>query len=494
MRPVRCIECEEIQLARVSDARPTQTLPIPHSALAGDARREGLTRRSLLAGGVAGLAAVYGSRLLSFEEVFESAVAEAAAPPGTALVLLYLAGGNDGLNTVVPGPGLNGGADYANYAAERPSLRRGQGAGAMGSTPIPGTGSKLSWANLVTSAGNGSSYGFDTLWGDGAGGTGSDLAILPAVDYLPYSMSHFDSADYWFAGALQQMPTGWLGRWLDNNGSDTNPLQGISLDSSLSKALRTANKPVCAIDSLYRLGFSMKDVGGISLPPGTSPPADIDAMMRKLAKVPAQPGNTYLARTRSTYDTTVTVDKQAGPLANAAGPTVTYPGGTLSQKLQLAAQILAAGLGTRVITIHWGVFDTHGSQLAMQDPQLRELSASMGAFHADLKARGVESKVATLVFSEFGRRVAENQDGTDHGAGGLMLAAGSGVKGGWASPFPGTRKADLDSTGNLKVPTDFRSVYQSVLTEWLGGDQSGVLPGGTFPGLVRADGGSKLFG
>ena len=421
-------------------------------------------------------------------------MAEAANPPGTALVLLYLAGGNDGLNTAPPGPGLNGGADYANYAAKRPTLARSQGPGATGSTPIPGTGAKLSWANLVTTANNGSSYGFDTLWGNGLGGAGSDLAILPAVDYLPYSMSHFDSSDYWFAGALHQMPTGWLGRWLDRNGSDSNPLQGISLDSSLSKALRTADKPVCAIDSLYRLGFSMTDVGGISLPSGTYPPANINAMMRKLVKIPAKPGNTFLSRTRRTYDTTVTVAEQAGSLSSAPGPTVTYPGGQLSSKLQMAAQILAAGLGTRIITIHWGVFDTHGSQLTMQDPQLQELSASMGAFHADLAARGVESKVATLVFSEFGRRVAENADGTDHGAGGLMLASGSAVRGGWASEFPGTRPADLDSTGNLKVPTDFRSVYHAVLSEWLGGDLTSVLPGGPFPALVRQDGGSNLFG
>ena len=99
----------------------------------------------------------------------------------------------------------------------------------------------------------------------------------------------------------------------------------------------------------------------------------------------------------------------------------------------------------------------------------------------------------TLVFSEFGRRVAENGSaGTDHGAGGLMMLSGSAVRGGIACEFPGCRPADL-LEGNLRVTTDFRSVYQAVLAEWLGGDLSGVLPGGPFPAVQRRDGGNTLI-
>jgi uncharacterized protein (DUF1501 family) len=99
-----------------------------------------------------------------------------------------------------------------------------------------------------------------------------------------------------------------------------------------------------------------------------------------------------------------------------------------------------------------------------------------------------------MVFSEFGRRVGENGSaGTDHGAGGLMLLSGSAVRGGWASPFPGCKAGDVDAAGNLKVPTDFRSVYQAVLEEWLGGDATGVLPSKPFPALQRHDGTSTLF-
>jgi uncharacterized protein (DUF1501 family) len=166
---------------------------------------------------------------------------------------------------------------------------------------------------------------------------------------------------------------------------------------------------------------------------------------------------------------------------------------SLSGKFRLAAHLLGANLGTRIITIHWGGFDTHGAQLGSQDPQLLELSRALAAFQHDLQTRGIDQKVSTLVFSEFGRRVAENGSaGTDHGAGGLMMLAGSAVRGGLASQWPGCRDQDLVD-GNVAIPTDFRSVYQSVIGEWLGDDPQGVLGGGPIAPLVRGDGASGLF-
>src|ERR1700712_3654747 len=102
---MRCIDCEEIELARVSDAAPSQTLPIPYAALdgfpAGRASSD-LTRRRLLQWGVAGVASVYGAKTLGFEQIWESVAEAAEAGPNNALVLIYLAGGNDGLNIVMP--------------------------------------------------------------------------------------------------------------------------------------------------------------------------------------------------------------------------------------------------------------------------------------------------------------------------------------------------------------------------------------------------------
>ena len=84
----------------------------------------------------------------------------------------------------------------------------------------------------------------------------------------------------------------------------------------------------------------------------------------------------------------------------------------------------------------------------------------------------------TVVFSEFGRRVASTDSGTDHGAGGLMMAMGSSVRGGLRGEFPGLGQL---YNGDLRVTTDFRAVYSSVISEWLGGDPAAVIPGGAFP-------------
>ena len=126
-------------------------------------------------------------------------------------------------------------------------------------------------------------------------------------------------------------------------------------------------------------------------------------------------GNAYLQRSRSTYDLAVETYLRTGSAGSVAA-NATYPNtATLSTRLRTAAHLLAANLGTRIITIHWGSFDTHTGQLAGQDRQLAELSRALGAFKADLTARGIEQNVCTLVFSEFGRRVRENGTGTRPG-------------------------------------------------------------------------------
>jgi uncharacterized protein (DUF1501 family) len=523
---IRCIECEEIELARVRDELPTQILDIPHAALAGDLKGRApyeLSRRRLLQWGAAGAAAVYGAKQLGFEEVWESVAAAAEdAPTDKCLVLLYLAGGNDGLNVILP----NGADDYAAYTTARPFIGRAQGAtpkdadgnptAKIGSHPMPGaplafsgvtvskSGGGDNWAKRFNFPGTGD-FGFDTLYGNGTGGPGSNLAVMPAVDAKKYSLSHFDNSDIWFAASNDiNVKTGWLGRWIDRNGSATNPLQAVSIDTALSKSIRTAVNPVCAIPSLPMAGFTMNSQNY-----GGSNGFDANAAVNTLAGIGVDASNAYLKRSHDTYglayktynDVKVTGAAPANPL---------YPNtGTLSNRLRMAAHLLAANLGTRIITIHWGGFDTHTNQLTAQDRQLAELSRALGAFQADLTARGIDGRVATLVFSEFGRRVRETPDssmgagdaGTDHGAGGLMLAMGTGVRGGFASEWPGCKPGDLvpinnPGQGNLKVPTDFRSVFKTVVEEWLGDDDPQSLLGP--PGideLIRGDGqtGRKLF-
>jgi uncharacterized protein (DUF1501 family) len=496
---IRCIECEEIELARVHDARPTQMLPVPHAALDGfPAGREpsALTRRRLMQFGVAGMASVYGPKVLGWDSIWESVAAEASASTGNCLLLLYLAGGNDGLNALVP----NDAPDYAVYESARKIIKRRQGPtadGVVGSKALPGN-APLALANVMVSQNHGGANGVDDLgqdmlYGDGSGGAGSDLAIMPAVDALNYTLSHFDNSDLWFNGNPGGVvSTGWLGRWIDRNGSSTNPLQAISIDTALSKSIRTASKPVCAIPSLSSLGFSMN--AGFASPGGAAGSVDVNTQMRALAGVPVGDGNAFLGRSRGTYGVAVEA-YDSGKSINASIPdNAVYPPGnaTLTNRLKLAARLFKAGLGTKIITIHWGGFDTHSDQLKNQDPQLRDLSKALAAFRQDLVTRGIENQVCTLVFSEFGRRIADNGSGTDHGAGGLMMAMGSGVRGGIASRWPGLTTNDR---GNLKVPTDFRSVYRAVIEEWLGDDYQAVLGGPAIPVLERNDGlaGRSLF-
>ena len=213
-------------------------------------------------------------------------------------------------------------------------------------------------------------------------------------------------------------------------------------------------------------------------------------MLAQLAALPA--GNASLSHTRDAYGLALGVQQQVNALSSSTLGSGYPPNSDLASQLQLAAVLLGAGFGTRVITINWGGFDTHGDQIATQDPQLVELSRCLGAFQADLQARGIDGQVATLMFSEFGRRVQDNASGgTDHGAGGLMMAMGTNVRGGYAAEFPGL--GTLDGDGDVLVPTDFRSVYQETIASWLGGDPTAVLPGGPFPAISRYDSGTGLF-
>ncbi|HEY3613031.1 MAG TPA: DUF1501 domain-containing protein [Gaiellales bacterium] len=485
IQALKCADCARSDSA-VSDLRPDSLLPIPADALSGwqDGRpgSDGVTRRKLLRNGVLGFAAVYGATQLSFEEVWEAAVAQAAEPMQKSIVVIYLNGGNDGLNCFVP----TSAPEFAKYQTLRPTIARSLGdgvGGKVGTTIMNNTGGTLAFSNkLVSGTGadrNGDVIGFDTLYGDGTGGVGSDLAIIPAADYNPPNRSHFESRDYWFAGALSQLQTGWLGRWLDTYGSQVNPLQAVSLDSSLSKQIRSATAPVCALEGLQNVGFGV---------PGVT--ADVNSEVGKLAAVPFGATNAALGRSRNMMGLTVDVANRLSTLSNVAPGPGYPPNSGLSQKLQLAATLLSAGMGTRVITIDWGSFDTHGDQLAGQDPQLSTLSRSLAAFKADLAARGVEQNVITMVFSEFGRRLEESDSaGTDHGSGGPIMLSGSAVKGGLAGEHPGV---NVNQDGDLVVKTDFRTVYQALISEWLGGDPNAILPGGPFDGIHRYDGGTTL--
>ena len=362
IQALKCADCARSDSA-VSDLEPDSLLPIPADALTGwrDGRpgSDGVTRRKLLRNGVLGFAAVYGATQLSFEEVWESAVAQAAEPMQRSIVVVYLNGGNDGLNCFVPASV----PEYAKYQSLRPTIARvlGDGTGAtVGTTIMPNTGGNLAFSNkLVSGAGadrNLDTKGFDTLYGDGTGGAGSDLAIIPAADYNPPNRSHFESRDYWFAGALQQMQTGWLGRWLDlpGVGQENNPIQGLSLGGQLSPALATARVAVAAATSPSGYDFPS---------PGVYDDYVENAMSSGFDQL-GNPGTTdpILRQARQAQRNASALRGQlATPLGTSS---VTYPANNgLANDLRSLVLLLKAGLPIRACAIEGnGGFDTHSNQ------------------------------------------------------------------------------------------------------------------------------------
>jgi uncharacterized protein (DUF1501 family) len=169
---------------------------------------------------------------------------------------------------------------------------------------------------------------------------------------------------------------------------------------------------------------------------------------------------------------------------------VTYPNSSddFPKKLAGLAAMLGAGLPLRTIAMSApGEYDTHSNEPAALQEGLQLTSDSLLAFQRDLEARGLANRVLVHVWSEFGRRAAENGSaGTDHGAAGAGFLIGSRVKGQMIGEFPGLQSG-LDSDGNVNATADFRAVYSALLEQWLGVDAARVIPGASAfqrPGLI----------
>ena len=171
--------------------------------------------------------------------------------------------------------------------------------------------------------------------------------------------------------------------------------------------------------------------------------------------------------------------------SRGAGHDVAYPSSRLAEQLKLVARMIKVEFGARVYYVEHGDggrnYDTHAGQLPHHAAILEELSGALGAFHADLDASGLANRAAVLVFSEFGRHIAENAShGTDHGTAAPVFLLGGGVRGALAGTTPSL--TDLVD-GDLKMHVDFRRVYAAALEHWLGLPAQAAL-GGTFEPLA----------
>jgi uncharacterized protein (DUF1501 family) len=159
-------------------------------------------------------------------------------------------------------------------------------------------------------------------------------------------------------------------------------------------------------------------------------------------------------------------------------PRKEYPDLDFSRNLRVAAALIQAQIGSRVISLEIDGFDTHDNQRARHDQLMRQLDSGLTAFFDDIRGTSAGDETLVVVFSEFGRRLKENGSrGTDHGVAAPMLVLGSRVQGGLAGRYPSLSELD---DGDLVHTTDFRSVYGTVIEKWFGADHKRVL-GAEYP-------------
>ncbi len=388
-----------------------------------------LTRRKFLlrSGVVAGAALAAGAGAYTLKEVLDTAGWQDRPADARTLVLITLYGGNDGLATVIP---------YADpaYHDARPEL-------AYPAEQVLHLDDQLGLNPGMT--------GFAGLFKQ------KRLAIVRGVEYPKPDHSHFRSMDIWqSASPASPVNTGWLGRWLDVTGGD--PRHAVSFEPVLPVVLAGANT---AGASVVTGGKTVAVPAGFAKPSSGEPPMQ--------------------ARAARAFADLIATDEMVHGLPSASASPAAKQGDQdpLTAQLNLVAQCVEAGVATRVFSVSMGGFDLHADEKEAQQTQLARLDRAVTAFVNRMAGTPNGRKVVTAIYSEFGRRVKANaSQGTDHGTASDMFLLGTPVKGGFYGTQPSL--TDLDN-GDLKVGTDFRAVYATLLRDVLDTDPGKVLAGWT---------------
>ena len=369
------------------------------------------------------------------------------------LVILQLRGGNDGLNTVVPVTN-----DY--YYQQRPRIAISPEDALSLSTEF-GLHPNLS--------------ALEPAWNNG------HLGIVHGVGYEDTTLSHFRSTDIWSTGSDPNdfLNTGWVGRALNATYPeyDLSPPEyplAVQLGSSASVILQGTSGSLgmqIVSDKVFeRLaeGGALYDVGDV--------PDSIYGQELAYARTIANDSYAYAGVIHEAL--------------NAGENSVDYPGDdAVGQRLAKIARMIKAGLPTHVYLASMIGFDTHSNQATRHGKLMADLGATLGAFYADLEASGDADRVLLMTFSEFGRRVEENSsNGTDHGDAAPVFVMGGGVAGGFHGIEPDL--GNVNGAGNMQFTTDFRSIYTTVLKNWLEIDSDLVdsVFDGYFPTLPFIEG------
>jgi uncharacterized protein (DUF1501 family) len=368
--------------------------------------------------------------------------------------MVQLAGGNDGLRTVVPlqDPKLH---DY------RPRLAGPSVAQALPLTADYGLNQNLKGVKKLFDAGR--------------------VAIVQGVGYPNPVFSHFESIRIWETGdPSRRQVDGWLGRTLASAyDSFGHPLTGCACGATdVPGALRDLQATMTVINNQKQFGFTG----------GSEVEAAVGALYKGTPGIYGALFDTAIATARETIGTLRSSEAAYQPKAQYSdnAKLVYSSKNQLAAALQLAAELITTGTGVKLLHVTLGGFDTHYTELNRHDDLMGYLDSAVSAFYKDLDAHGVADKVLVATWSEFGRRPKENASGgTDHGAAAPVLLIGNPVRGGIYGQTPSL--TDLDSTGNLKFAVDFRSVYQEILGGHLGADPREIL-GATFDklGVLKA--------
>ena len=358
------------------------------------------------------------------------------------LVVVQLTGGNDYMNTVVP---------YGDplYRDNRPAV----GVPAGDVLPIDGH------------------YGFNPalapvkeLYDRG------DVAVINGIGYPNPNRSHFRAMDIWHTCEPERVATeGWLGRVIrDLDPLGENVLTGVNFGRGLPRALALPGVPVASVGALENYGVLTAITGQEQ----RAKALDVFARMYAPA-IGSGLALDYLGQTGLDALKGADLLKSAG---EGYSSPVEYAATPIAQNLKGIAKVLLAGLGTRILYAQQAGYDTHSGQVAVQPQLLSELAQGISDFQADLREHQAASGVLMLVFTEFGRRVKDNGNGTDHGSGGAAFAIGERVHGGMHGEYPSLREEDL-LDGDLHFQVDFRGVYATIAERWLGLDAQPIVGG-----------------
>ena len=368
-------------------------------------------------------------------------VAAAADLPadGRKLLTIQLAGGNDGLNTLVP-------AGHDAYRKARPGL-------AVAEDAVLDVGNGLGLHPRMT--------GMKELFDAGR------LGIVQGVGYPKPNRSHFESMDIWQTAHRSEgrRKVGWLARALASTGREPTGMEAVAVGEGA---------PPIGLVGEHFSAAAVRPGESFSLPLGEGKGRDARRAAYDRWAAVADGGDAleYVSRTRAAA-TALAERFESG--SDDDGSLGDYPDSSFGRSLRTVARMLAGDFPATVYSVTLEGFDTHAEQKDMHANLVGQLSQALAAFDADLADMGTRDRVCVVAFSEFGRRLRENASlGTDHGAGSCLFTLSPTGKGGLLGAYPSL--TDLDE-GDLKHTVDFRRVYASLLDDWLGIPSAPVLGG-----------------